>query len=154
MLTKKFFCARILLIARHIQITAGYVQTIPVGLSRNSVDVPFFCKGGISMAWIYLLIAGILEMGWAVGLKYTHGFSNLVPSILTLISMAASFLFLSLALRDLPISMAYAIWTGIGIVGTVIAGLILFQETLTPWQSLSVVLIVAGLIGLRLTSGA
>ena len=60
------------------------------------------------MAWIYLLIAGILEMGWAVGLKYTHGFSNLVPSILTLISMAASFLFLSLALRDLPISMAYA----------------------------------------------
>ena len=106
------------------------------------------------MAWIYLLIAGILEMGWAVGLKYTHGFSNLVPSILTLISMAASFLFLSLALRDLPISMAYAIWTGIGIVGTVIAGLILFQETLTPWQSLSVVLIVAGLIGLRLTSGS
>ena len=106
------------------------------------------------MAWIYLLIAGILEMGWAVGLKYTHGFSNLVPSILTLISMAASFLFLSLALRDLPISMAYAIWSGIGIVGTVIAGLILFQETLTPWQSLSVVLIVAGLIGLRLTSGA
>ena len=106
------------------------------------------------MAWICLLIAGILEMGWAVGLKYTHGFSNLVPSILTLISMAASFLFLSLALRDLPISMAYAIWTGIGIVGTVIAGLILFQETLTPWQSLSVVLIVAGLIGLRLTSGA
>ena len=106
------------------------------------------------MAWIYLLISGILEMGWAVGLKYTHGFSNLVPSILTLISMAASFLFLSLALRDLPISMAYAIWTGIGIVGTVIAGLILFQETLTPWQSLSVVLIVAGLIGLRLTSGA
>ena len=106
------------------------------------------------MAWIYLLIAGILEMGWAVGLKYTHGFSNLVPSILTLISMAASFLFLSLALRDLPISMAYAIWTGIGIVGTVIAGLILFQETLTPSQSLSVVLIVAGLIGLRLTSGA
>lgn len=106
------------------------------------------------MAWIYLLIAGILEMCWAVGLKYTHGFSNLVPSILTLISMAASFLFLSLALRDLPISMAYAIWTGIGIVGTVIAGLILFQETLTPWQSLSVVLIVAGLIGLRLTSGA
>lgn len=106
------------------------------------------------MAWIYLLIAGILEMGWAVGLKYTHGFSNLVPSILTLISMAASFLFLSLALRALPISMAYAIWTGIGIVGTVIAGLILFQETLTPWQSLSVVLIVAGLIGLRLTSGA
>ena len=71
-----------------------------------------------------------------------------------MISMAASFLFLSLALRDLPISMAYAIWTGIGIVGTVIAGLILFQETLTPWQSLSVVLIVAGLIGLRLTSGA
>ena len=106
------------------------------------------------MSWIILVIAGLLEVVWAVGLKYTHGFSNLVPSILTLISMAASFLFLSLALRDLPISMAYAIWTGIGIVGTVIAGLILFQETLTPWQSLSVVLIVAGLIGLRLTSGA
>lgn len=106
------------------------------------------------MAWIYLLIAGLLEMGWAVGLKYTHGFSQLVPSILTLICMAASFLFLSLALRDLPISMAYAIWTGIGIVGTVMAGLILFQESLTPWQALSLVMIVGGIVGLRLTSGA
>lgn len=106
------------------------------------------------MAWIYLLIAGLLEMGWAVGLKYTHGFSRLMPSIFTLVAMAGSFIFLSLALRQLPISMAYAIWTGIGIVGTVAAGLIFFQESLSPWQILSVGLIVAGLVGLRLTGGA
>lgn len=106
------------------------------------------------MSWIYLLIAGILEMGWAVGLKYTHGFSRLVPSVLTLVAMVGSFIFLSLALRHLPISMAYAIWTGIGIVGTVIAGLIFFYESLSPWQVLSVALIVAGIVGLRVTSGA
>lgn len=106
------------------------------------------------MSWIYLLIAGILEMGWAVGLKYTHGFSRLMPSVLTLVAMVGSFIFLSLALRHLPISMAYAIWTGIGIVGTVIAGLIFFQESLSPWQVLSVGLIVAGIVGLRVTSGA
>ena len=106
------------------------------------------------MSWIYLLIAGILEMGWAVGLKYTHGFSRLVPSILTLVAMAGSFIFLSLALRHLPLSMAYAIWTGIGIVGTVIAGLIFFHESLSSWQVLSVALIVAGIVGLRVTSGA
>lgn len=106
------------------------------------------------MSWIYLLIAGILEMGWAVGLKYTHGFSRLVPSILTLVAMAGNFIFLSLALRHLPISMAYAIWTGIGIVGTVIAGLIFFHESLSSWQVLSVALIVAGIVGLRVTSGA
>lgn len=106
------------------------------------------------MSWIYLLIAGILEMGWAVGLKYTHGFSRLMPSVRTLIAMAGSFIFLSLALRHLPISMAYAIWTGIGIVGTVIAGLIFFQESLSSWQVLSVALIVAGIVGLRVTSGA
>ena len=96
------------------------------------------------MSWIYLLIAGILEMGWAVGLKYTHGFSRLGPSVLTLVAMAGSFIFLSLALRHLPISMAYAIWTGIGIVGTVIAGLIFFQESLSPWQVLSVGLSLPG----------
>lgn len=106
------------------------------------------------MSWIYLLIAGILEMGWAVGLKYTHGFSRLVPSVLTLVAMVGSFIFLSLALRHLPISMAYAIWTGIGIVGTVIAGLIFFHESLSSWQVLSVALIVAGIVGLRVTSGA
>ena len=106
------------------------------------------------MSWIYLLIAGILEMGWAVGLKYTHGFSRLVPSVHTLGSRAGSCIFLCLALRNLHIRKAYAIWTGIGIVGTVIAGLIFFHESLSSWQVLSVALIVAGIVGLRVTSGA
>lgn len=106
------------------------------------------------MSWMYLLIAGVFEMGWAIGLKYTQGFSQLVPSIVTLASMAASLVFLSLALRHLPIGIAYAVWTGIGIVGTAVAGIFLFHESTTPWQVLSLVLIIAGIVGLRLTSAA
>ena len=96
------------------------------------------------MSWMYLLIAGVFEMGWAIGLKYTQG----------LASMAGSLVFLSLALRHLPIGIAYAVWTGIGIVGTAVAGIFLFHESTTPWQVLSLVLIIAGIAGLRLTSAA
>ena len=104
------------------------------------------------MSWIYLLIAGILEMGWAVGLKYTHGFSRLGPSVLTLVAMAGSFVFLSLALRHLPISMAYAIWTGIGIVGAAILGIVLLKEPASAIKILCILLIGAGIIGLNLTT--
>lgn len=105
------------------------------------------------MSWVYLFIAGFFEMFWAVGLRYTHGFSRLTPSVLTVIGMAASFLFLSLALKHLPIGIAYAVWTGLGIVGTFIASIFLFHESTTPLQFLCVACIVGGIAGLRLSAG-
>lgn len=105
------------------------------------------------MAWIILLVAGLLEVGWAIGLKYTEGFSRLVPSLFTLLAMAASFLLLGLALKSLPVGTAYAIWVGIGVVGTVLVGIALFDEPLNLWRFLSVLLIVAGIAGLKLSSG-
>jgi quaternary ammonium compound-resistance protein SugE len=104
------------------------------------------------MNWIYLIIAGLLEVGWAVGLKYTDGWSRLYPSIVTVIGMIASFYFLSLALKTLPIGTAYAIWTGIGAVGTAILGMVLFGEPRDLLRILCVLLIVAGIGGLKLTS--
>ena len=104
------------------------------------------------MNWIYLVIAGILEVGWAVGLKYTDGWSKLYPSILAVIGMIVSFYFLSLALKTLPIGTAYAIWTGIGAVGTAILGMVLFDEPRDVLRILCVLLIVAGIAGLKLTS--
>ncbi len=106
------------------------------------------------MNWIYLVIAGILEVGWAVGLKYTDGWSKLYPSIITVIGMITSFYFLSLALKTLPIGTAYAIWTGIGAVGTAILGMVLFDEPRDVLRILCVLLIVAGIGGLKLTSSS
>jgi len=104
------------------------------------------------MNWIYLFIAGILEVGWAVGLKYTEGWSRLVPSALTALGMIASFYFLSLALKTLPIGTAYAVWTGIGTVGAAILGMFLFDEPRDIARVLCILLIVAGIAGLKLTS--
>jgi quaternary ammonium compound-resistance protein SugE len=104
------------------------------------------------MAWTYLLIAGLLEVGWAIGLKYTDGFTRLVPSILTIVSMAASLLFLGLALKTLPVGTAYAVWTGIGAVGVAILGIILFAEPANALRLGSIALIVGGIIGLKLVS--
>ena len=104
------------------------------------------------MNWIYLLIAGILEIGWAVGLKYTEGWSKLYPSLITVVLMIASFQFLSLALKTLPIGTAYAIWTGIGAVGTAILGMIIFDEPRDISRILCILLIVAGIAGLKLTA--
>jgi quaternary ammonium compound-resistance protein SugE len=104
------------------------------------------------MNWIYLFIAGILEVGWAVGLKYTEGWSRLVPSSLTALGMIASFYFLSLALKTLPIGTAYAVWTGIGTVGAAILGMFLFDEPRDIARVLCILLIVAGIAGLKLTS--
>ncbi|MBN9346448.1 MAG: QacE family quaternary ammonium compound efflux SMR transporter, partial [Devosia sp.] len=83
------------------------------------------------MAWVYLVTAGLLEVGWAIGLKYTEGFTRLVPSVLTVGSMVLSVALLGLALRDLPVGTAYAIWTGIGAVGVAALGIMLFQEPAT-----------------------
>lgn len=102
------------------------------------------------MAWVYLFIAGLLEIGWAVGLKYTEGFTKLTPSILTLVSMAGSMALLGLALRHLPLGTAYAIWTGIGTVGTAIAGMILMGEPAGALRLMCIALIVAGIFGLKL----
>jgi quaternary ammonium compound-resistance protein SugE len=104
------------------------------------------------MAWLLLLIAGLLEVGWAVGLKYTEGFSRLVPSVLTLVSMAASVGMLGLALKTLPIGTAYAVWTGIGAVGTAILGIALFGDPAGVARLACIGLIVAGIVGLKLVT--
>ncbi len=103
------------------------------------------------MKWIILFLAGLFEVAWAVGLKYSDGFSKLVPSIFTLVTMGVSIYLLSLALRSLPLGTAYAIWVGIGSVGAVIAGLFLFGETLGPAKLISITLIVSGIVGLKLS---
>jgi len=104
------------------------------------------------MAWVYLFVAGLLEIGWAVGLKYTEGFTKLTPSVLTIVSMIASILMLGLALKTLPIGTAYAVWTGIGAVGTALLGIYLFAEPATAARLASIGLIVAGIAGLKLVS--
>ena len=104
------------------------------------------------MAWITLFIAGLMEVGWAIGLKYTEAFTRLVPSVLTLAAMAGSIILLGLALKELPIGTAYAVWTGIGAVGTVILGIALFGEPATAARLASIGLIVAGIVGLKLVT--
>ncbi|EAA8740092.1 quaternary ammonium compound-resistance protein SugE [Salmonella enterica] len=104
------------------------------------------------MSWIILLIAGLLEVVWAVGLKYTHGFSRLAPSIITITAMVISMALLSWAMKTLPVGTAYAIWTGIGAVGAAITGILLLGESASPARLLSLGLIVAGIIGLKLSA--
>lgn len=104
------------------------------------------------MAWIYLLVAGVFEVGWAIGLKYTAGFSRLWPSLATLAAMVLSLGFLALALKTLPVGTAYAVWTGIGAVGTVILGISLFGEPATAARLGCIGLILAGIIGLKLAA--
>ncbi len=106
------------------------------------------------MAWIILLLAGLLEVGWAVGLKYTNGFTRLWPSIGTATALIASMALLSVALRTLPLGTAYAVWTGIGTVGTAILGIVLFSEPATAMRLVCIALIVAGILGLKLVSTA
>jgi quaternary ammonium compound-resistance protein SugE len=106
------------------------------------------------MPWLHLIIAGLLEVAWAIGLKQTDGWTRLWPSVTTALLMMASFFFLSLALRSLPIGTAYAIWTGIGAVGTALIGIIVFDEPRTAARLVCIVLIVAGIVGLKLTSGS
>jgi quaternary ammonium compound-resistance protein SugE len=104
------------------------------------------------MSWIVLLVAGLLEVVWAIGLKYTHGFTRLTPSIITIAAMIVSIAMLSWAMRTLPVGTAYAVWTGIGAVGAAITGILLLGESANPARLLSLGLIVAGIIGLKLST--
>jgi quaternary ammonium compound-resistance protein SugE len=104
------------------------------------------------MSWIYLFIAGLFEIGWAVGLKYTEGFTKLWPSVVTIIGMILSFYFLATAVKSIPIGTAYAIWTGIGAVGTAILGIILFGESKEIIRIFFIILIVIGIVGLKIFS--
>lgn len=105
------------------------------------------------MSWLYLILAGLLEIGWAVGLKYTNGFTRLWPSIGTAALMAASFFLLALSLKHIPMGTAYAVWTGIGAAGTAALGMIFFNEPREVARVVCLVLIVAGTVGLKLFSG-
>ena len=104
------------------------------------------------MAWAYLALAGLFEIGWAIGLKYTDGFTRIVPSVLTLVSMVVSVLLLGLALKTLPVGTGYAVWTGIGTVGTALLGIYLMGEPATAARLACIGLIVAGILGLKLAS--
>ena len=104
------------------------------------------------MAWVYLFFAGLFEIGWAIGLKYTEGFSRLIPSLLTVAAMVVSLALLGLALKTLPVGTAYAVWTGIGAVGTATLGIYLFGEPATAARLASIGLIVAGIVGLKLVT--
>lgn len=104
------------------------------------------------MSWIILVLAGLFEIGWAIGLKYTEGFTKLWPTVGTVTAMAISVGLLGVAMRDLPVGTAYAIWVGIGAVGTVILGMVLMGDAATPGRLVSLGLIIAGIIGLKLAS--
>lgn len=106
------------------------------------------------MPWLILLLAGFFEIAWAVGLKYTEGFTRVTPTAVTVALLAASVYLLSVALRTIPVGTGYAVWTGIGVVGTTILGIVLFDEPRGVLRMVSIGLILAGLVGVRLTSGA
>ena len=104
------------------------------------------------MAWIILVVAGVFEIAWAIGLKYTEGFTRPWPTVGTVIAMVVSVVLLGLAMRSLPVGTAYAVWTGIGAVGTAALGIVLFGEAATVGRLLSLMLIVAGIVGLKLVT--
>ncbi len=104
------------------------------------------------MSWLILILAGLLEVVWAVGLKFTEGFSKPLPSLITLVAMAASFYFLSLAMRELPLGVAYSVWVGVGMVGAVIVGVVVFGESLGAVKLVSLLLIISGIVGLKLSA--
>jgi quaternary ammonium compound-resistance protein SugE len=119
--------------------------------NRRYISTVLFIRRRKKMPWIILIIAGLFEVGWAIGLKYTEGFSRLWPSVGTVVAMTVSVMLLGWAMRTLPVGTAYAVWTGIGAVGTVILGIVLFDEPASAARLLCVGLIVAGIIGLKVT---
>lgn len=104
------------------------------------------------MAWFCLIVAGLFEIVWAIGLKYTHGFTRLGPSVLTSLAMGASMTLLAVAVRTIPIGTGYAVWTGIGVLGTAVLGILLFGESVNAWRLGFVALIMIGIIGLRIST--
>lgn len=109
-------------------------------------------KEKVRMAWVYLIVAGLFECGWAIGIKYTDGFTKVWPSVLTVSAMAISIWLLSMAMKTIPIGTAYAIWTGIGAVGVTILSMFLFNESKEMLRIFCLLLIVSGIIGLKLVS--
>jgi quaternary ammonium compound-resistance protein SugE len=107
----------------------------------------------MSTAWLLLIAAGLLEIVWAIGLKYTEGFSRITPSVITIAAMIGSVWLLAIALKSIPVGTGYAVWTGIGAVGTAILGIVLFNEAATIARLACIGLIVAGILGLKLVSG-
>jgi quaternary ammonium compound-resistance protein SugE len=106
------------------------------------------------MAWVILIVAGLFEVGWAIGLKYTEGFTRVWPTVWTVLSMVVSLWLLGIAMKALPVGSAYAVWVGVGAVGTVILGIVLLGEPATAARLLSVALIVAGIVGIKLATPA
>lgn len=106
------------------------------------------------MAWVYLVVAGFFECGWAIGLKYTEGFTKLTPSLLTVSAMAVSFWLLSTAMKTIPVGTAYAVWTGIGAIGVAIMGMLLFGESRDIMRVVCLLLIISGIVGLKLASSS
>jgi quaternary ammonium compound-resistance protein SugE len=104
------------------------------------------------MAWLLLIVAGVLEVGWAIGLKYTEGFTRLWPSVFTIVAMTLSVVLLGIAMRSLPVGTSYAVWVGIGAVGTALLGMVLFAEPATAGRLISLALIIAGIVGLKLAT--
>lgn len=104
------------------------------------------------MAWLFLIVAGVLEVVWSIGLKYTHGFTRPIPSVITGAAIVASMLLLAIAARTLPIGTAYAVWVGIGAVGAAIGGVLLFDEAMPPLRLVFLVLLVVSIVGLKLTA--
>ncbi|SDI08895.1 quaternary ammonium compound efflux SMR transporter SugE [Nitrosomonas sp. Nm132] len=102
------------------------------------------------MAWVILVLAGLFEVGWAIGLKYTEGFSRFWPTLWTVLAIIASLWLLGIAMKSLPVSTAYSVWVGVGTIGTVILGIVLFEEPANATRLMSIVLIIAGIIGLKL----
>jgi quaternary ammonium compound-resistance protein SugE len=125
---------------------------------RTTPPLQYFCRDDPekreerNMAWFILVIAGLFEVGWAIGLKYTEGFSKLWPTVGTVLAMIISLGLLGVAMKTLPVGTAYAIWVGVGAIGTVILGMVLFGEPVTMLRIGSLVLIVAGIIGLKLAA--
>jgi quaternary ammonium compound-resistance protein SugE len=124
-----------------------------MSIVRAGCGVRLQIRMELPMAWTLLLVAGLFEIAWAVGLKYTDGFTRIVPSALTLIAMAISMVLLALALRSIPVGTGYAVWTGIGAVGTALLGIALFGESASFARLGCIALIVAGIVGLKVVSG-
>jgi quaternary ammonium compound-resistance protein SugE len=116
-------------------------------------DAQYVLKRSIAMAWIILVVAGLLETGWAIGLKYTDGFRRPIPSLLTIAGVVVSMYLLSVAARTLPIGTAYAVWVGIGAAGAAVLGIVLLGESANPARLFFVVLLVVAIVGLKFTAG-
>jgi len=121
-------------------------------LRSKQRESPNFFFGSAVVAWVLLVVAGLLEIGWAIGLKYTEGFTKLWPSALTLAAMVGSVVLLGIAMKSLPVGTSYAIWVGVGAVGTAILGIVLFGEPANAGRLVSLGLVVAGIVGLKLAT--